>query len=517
MAKLTDYVSYADAHAHFSKDALWDLFDGDREQLNISHECLDRHPRERTAIRIAHYEGASDVLTFGELSDRSNRFANWLNRRGIAKGERVAIMLDPSPAFYIALFGAMKAGAVAVPLFTAFGPDGLTARLDDCEPSLLLLSPEKRELAGTGGIATVIADPEFLAEVEAEDPAFRADTSSFDMAMYQYTSGTSRALPEAVKHRHRAVVTVIIAALYATGVRPGDRYMCPSSPAWGHGLWHGTLAPLALGVEIASYAGKFDPNRLLEALSEFEITNLSAAATHYRMMRNGIADNPTPGFKLQKLSFTGEPLDSETALWAKQVFGHDVCSIYGSTEVGVIIANYPGAPDLPIKLGSLGKPLPGCGVAILDRAGEPCATGAIGEIMLRRGDSWFRVKDLGHVDEDGYYFHHGRADDAIISAGWTMSAVEIEDILLKHADVDEAAAIGVPDEERGQVVKAFVVSPRTGDDRFTRELQDFARERLSRHEYPRLVAFVDQLPKTPAGKVNRKTLRDRERQHQEAS
>jgi acetyl-CoA synthetase len=514
MAKLTDYVSYADAHRHFSKQALWDLFDGDREHLNIAHECLDRHERDRTAVRIAHSDGRSEGHTFGALSDLSGRFANWLTQRGIGKGERVAIMLEPSLEFYGALFGTMKAGAVAVPLFTAFGPDGLASRLDDCAPKLLLLAPEKADLAGTSGIETVIADAAFLAEVEARDAAFTPNTSSSDVAMYQYTSGTSRELPEAVKHRHRAVVTVIIAALYATGVRPGDRYMCPSSPAWGHGLWHGTLAPLALGVEIASYAGKFDAARLLDAIEEFEITNLSAAATHYRMMRNH-GDDRARIFKLEKLSFTGEPLDTETAHWARGIFGHDVCSIYGSTEVGVIIASYPGAPDLPVKVGSLGRPMPGCGVAILDAKGEECALGAIGEIMLRRGEGWFQVKDLGSVDAEGYYFHHGRADDVIISAGWTMSAVEIEDVLLKHPDVDEAAAIGVPDEDRGQAVKAFIISNRSASDIFTKELQNFARERLSRHEYPRLVAIVDALPKTPAGKVNRKVLREAERQSKE--
>jgi acetyl-CoA synthetase len=517
-AKLTDFTSYADAHRHFSKEALWDLFDGDRARLSIAHECLDRHDPARIAVRIAHDDGTSEAHSFGALSELSNRFANWLTDpetgKGVGAGERVAIMLEPSLEFYAALFGAMKAGAVAVPLFTAFGPDGLASRLEDCEPKLLLLTPDKADLAGTAGVETVIADATFLEDVKRHDALFDATTSADDMAMYQYTSGTSRALPEAVKHRHRAVVTVIIAALYATGVRPGDRFMCPSSPAWGHGLWHGTLAPLALGVEIASYAGKFDPARLMDAIEEFEITNLSAAATHYRMMRNH-GNVGSRDFKLEKLSFTGEPLDTETAHWARETLGHDVCSIYGSTEVGVLIANYPGAPDLPVKVGSLGKPLPGCDVAILDPTGEPCATGAIGEVMLRRRDGWFHVKDLGSVDADGYYFHHGRADDVIISAGWTMSAVEIEDVLLKHGDVDEAAAIGVPDEERGQVVKAFIVSSRAASPDFTKELQDFARERLSRHEYPRLVAVVKELPKTQAGKVNRKALRDRERQSEE--
>ncbi|MBT5912094.1 MAG: AMP-binding protein, partial [Rhodospirillaceae bacterium] len=188
----------------------------------------------------------------------------------------------------------------------------------------------------------------------------------------------------------------------------------------------------------------------------------------------------------------------------------DICSIYGSTEVGVIIANYPGSDDLPVKIGALGKPLPGCNVSILDRHGKNCQVGEIGEIMLWRGDSFFPVKDLGSIDEDGYYFHHGRADDVIISAGWTMSAVEIEDILLKHPDITEAAVIGVPDVQRGKIVKAFIVSKRPESIAFNKEVQRFVRDRLSRHEYPRLIKSVNELPKTPAGKVNRRALREQE-------
>ncbi len=512
MTRLTDYTRYADAHRHYSKQALWALFDGDKDALNIAHECVDRHAGRGiegdVAIRVAHADGRDEVITFTDLSAWSGRVASFLVARGVKPGERVAMMLEPSLAFYAALFGAMKMGAVAVPLFTLFGPEGLRLRMDDCSPALLLLAPEKHELAAAAGTEVVIADERWLAEV-AQQPvrapiASRAD----DMALYQYTSGTTRELPEAVKHRHRAIVTVAIAALYATGVRPGDRYMCPSSPAWGHGLWHGTLAPLGLGVSIAAYAGKFDAERLLQATADYGITNMSAAATHYRLMKNsGAASRHVYGLK--KLTFTGEPIDSATAEWAAHTFGTPVCSIYGTTEVGVIIANYPGADDLPVKPGALGKPVPGVEVAVLDRAGLPCAAGVIGEIMLRRGDGWFPTKDLGHLDEDGYFYHNGRADDVIISAGWTMSAVEIEDTLLKHPDVAECAAIGVPDATRGQVVKAYVVSPRAASDAFVSEIQKFAQERLSRHEYPRQVEFVDELPKTPAGKVNRNALRAR--------
>jgi acetyl-CoA synthetase len=301
----------------------------------------------------------------------------------------------------------------------------------------------------------------------------------------------------------------MIAALYGTGIRLTDRFFCPSSPAWGHGLWHGTLAPLALGVTTGACAGKFDPKRLLRALEEQEITNLSGAATHYRMMRScGVADYYR--YAIKKLSYTGEPIDSATLDFVDKVFGVPVCSMYGTTEVGVILVNYPGARDFVVKPGSLGKPVPGVRVEVHDAQGRQTLPGRIGEIKVWRRGNWFATKDLGHVDEDGYFYHDGRADDVIISAGWTMSAVEIEGVLLNHPDVREAAVIGVDDKLRGQVVKAFVVSPRSADDAFVRELQDFTRARLSRHEYPCHVAFVSELPKTPAGKVNRKVLRERE-------
>lgn len=503
--RLTDFTSYADAQAHFSRAALWDLVAGDRERLNIAHECVDRHPPERTAVRIAFADGRGEAYTFGEIAAWSSRFAHFLRSEGVRAGERVAIFLEPSLPFYLALFGAMKAGAVAVPMFTLLGRDAVAARIDDCRPALALA---RAPLEGVP--RTIVADDAFLESLARSPDRFEARTASSDMAMYQYTSGTTRALPEAVRHRHRAIVTVLIAALYATGVRPGDRFCCPSSPAWGHGLWHGTLGPLALGAEITAWSGRFDPERLLEALERHRITNLSAAATHYRMMKNCAAAG-AHRYAIEKLSFTGEPIDSDTAGFVERTFGGPARSMYGTTEVGVILGGYPGAADLPMRPGSLGKPMPGVEAAIRDASGAVSAAGASGEIVVRRGDGWFPTRDLGRADEDGWFYHAGRADDVILSAGWTMSAVEIEDALLRHPDVSEIAVIGAPDALRGQVVKAFVVSGgRAGGDRFRAELQAFARERLGRHEYPRQVEFVAELPKTPAGKVNRKALRERE-------
>src|SRR5215208_3195837 len=305
MARLTDITSYAGAQAEFSPAKLWELFDGDRDHLNIAHECIDRHAgRANPAVIVVRADGSSETLSFRDIAGESSRFAHWLVAEGVGPGDRVAIMLEPSRAFYAAVFGTMKRGAIAVPLFTLFGPDGVKLRVDDCKPSLLVTNAEKAPLIASAGLRVVVADSAFIAQLERFEPRFAADTTADALAIFQYTSGTTRELPEAVKHTHRSIVTLMVAALYGTGLRPGDRFLCPSSPAWGHGLWHGTLAPLALGLTIGAWAGKFDAARLLQALEEHRFTNISAAATHYRMMRvSGAA--PKHHYFLEKTSFTG--------------------------------------------------------------------------------------------------------------------------------------------------------------------------------------------------------------------
>ncbi|HET6609711.1 MAG TPA: acyl-CoA synthetase [Rhodopila sp.] len=518
--KLTDYVSYGDAQREFSSVRLWDLFDGDRQRLNIAHECVDRHVApDRIALRVAHAEDTDETITFQALSAWSSRVAHWLESENVQRGDRVAIMLEPSLLFYATLFGAMKRGAVAVPLFTLFGPDGVRLRTRDCTPSLLIAAPEKAaQLCDLAGPRVVVAGEDLLARLGRFPDRYEAVTSAGDMAIFQYTSGTTRELPDAIKHTHRAVVVVMNAALYGTGLRPGERFFCPSSPAWGHGLWHGTLAPLALGIETHAYAGKFEAERLLKALQDYGSTNLSAAATHYRLIKTG-GHLQNYNLNLRKLSFTGEPIDRETAAYIQDTLHVTLCSMYGTTEVGVVLANYPGAPDFVVKDGSLGKPVPGVEVQVQRPDGSACAPDEIGEIKVRRHDAWFSTKDRGRIDSDGYFYHAGRADDVIISAGWTMSAVEIEESLLAHPAVQSAAVIGVPDTLRGLVVKAFIVPQpgyQPGDDLIA-ALQDFVRNRLSQHEYPRLVSFVTDLPRTPAGKINRKALRDQEAASQETA
>jgi acetyl-CoA synthetase len=512
MAKLTEYTRYADAQAHADSRTLWQLFDGDRKYLNITHECMGRHAdgSGRPAVRIAHADGTDEVLSFDHVAAGSARFARWLENSGIRPGDRIAFMLEPSLPFYLSLFGAMMMGAISVPLFTLFGLDGMRLRVDDCKPKLLITNSEKARIARKiEGVRVVVADAALLDETSHLPGAYETKTRADDLAVLQYTSGTTRELPAAVKHSHRALVTLMFAALYGTGIRPGDEFFCPSSPAWGHGLWHGTLAPLALGVTTGTFAGRFDAVRLMKALQDYKITNLSAASTHYRMMKNSEREKEF-AFSIKKLSYTGEPIDPATLGFIDQTFHVPACSMYGTTEIGVVLVNYPGAGDYLVKPGSLGKPVPGLKLQVQKPDGAPAEPGEVGELMLWRHHAWEPTKDLARIDDDGYFYHAGRADDAIISAGWTMSAFEVESTLLKHPDVKEAAAIGVPDATRGQVIKAFIVTTRSPSDGFVQELKTFTRKRLSQHEFPRHIAFVRELPKTPAGKVNRKVLRDRE-------
>src|SRR5438552_2876336 len=230
-------------------------------------------------------------------------------------------------------------------------------------------------------VRVIALDERFAARLAEQSAQYAPRTATDDPAVFQYTSGTTRALPEAVRHTHRAVVTLMVAALYGVGLERGDRYFCPSSPAWGHGLWHGTIAPLALGIAVGALAGRFDPARFAAALDAFAITNVAAAPTVYRMAR-AAGWTPTRG-RIVKCSFTGEPMDAATREFLTETLGVAPCSMYGSTEVGVVLVDYPGFPGYAVRPGALGSPAPGWEVAVVDEAGAPVATGPVRERALR--------------------------------------------------------------------------------------------------------------------------------------
>jgi len=508
--KITDYKTYKEAQAQFNWDKIWDLFDGDRAYFNIAHECIDRHVGKGTAVRIKFADGHTEQYTFDEISSLSSQFANALEEENIQFGDRVAIMLDPSLEFYVSLFGTVKRGATVVPCFTLFGPEALQHRIKDSGAKVLITTEKMASMVGDAPIQRIImAGREFEEWIKSQPASYDRpqETAGKDVAVLQYSSGTTRKFPTAIDHYHRSVALLAPSAVFAMGIKQGDRFFCPSSPAWGNGLWYGTFCPLILGVSAGAISGKFDEEILLQALEEFEINNFHAAPTVFRrLIKSGSMDNFD--LKLNKLSFAGEPMDLETFNYLKEKFGVSPCSLYGTTEVGCIIVNYGGFADWEVKPGSMGKPLLGLDIRVVDEKEQPVAPGEIGEVVMNRRGKLFHVKDAAVIDEDGYYWHKGRSDDVIISAGWTISPTEVEDTLLKHEEIEEAAVVGVPDEDRGNIVKAFlkVRQQRSG---LEQEIQAYVKERLSKHEYPRFIEFVDDFPKTPKGNIKKQELLER--------
>ena len=508
--KITEFKTYEEGREHFTWDQIWDLFDGNRERFNIAHECIDRHVGKGTAARIKFSDGHSERYTFDEISSLTSQFANALEEENIQFGERVAVMLDPSLEFYVSLFGSVKRGAAVVPCFTLFGPEALQHRIKDSGAKLLITTEEKASLIGDVPIQRVITAGSMFDEwikKQPKDYTRTRETAGKDVAVLQYSSGTTRKFPTAIDHFQRSVALLAPSAVFAMGLKEGDRFFCPSSPAWGNGLWYGTFCPLILGVGIGSISGKFNEEILLQALEEFEINNFHAAPTVFkRLISSGLIDRFN--LKINKLSFAGEPMDLDTFNYLKEKFGVSPCSLYGTTEVGCIIVNYGGFPDWEVKPGSMGKPLLGLDIRVVDKDDHSVSPGQIGEIVMNRRGNLFRVNDSAVVDEDGYYWHKGRSDDVIISAGWTISPTEVEDTLLKHKDIEEAAVIGVPDKDRGQIVKAFI-KVRHQRPGLEQDIKDYVKERLSGHEYPRIIELVDDLPKTPKGNIKKQELLER--------
>ncbi len=505
--KMLEYQTYEEARKNFTWDQTWEVFDGTPENFNMGHECIDRHVGKGTALRIKFDDGHREEYTFDQVSKMSSQFAHALEAMGVQYQDRVAIMLDPCLEYYVSLFGTMKRGAIAVPCYSQFGPDALEYRLKDSSAKILVTTEEVKRMSVDWSNATLITvGPSFQKFIGGQADRYETKTPAKDVAVYQYTSGTTRKYPEAIKHYHRSIVTLMPAAIFGRGFRPGDRYFCPSNPAWGHGLWHGTLSPLALGIAAGAYSGKFDIEALLKGLEEFEIDNMGAAPTVYRLIKNsGLVGKFK--LKIKKMHYTGEPMDTDTFQFLKETFGVPPHSGYGSTEAGALIYQYAGFKNWIVKPGSLGKPMPGMEVTLLDKEGKEVPRGMIGEIAMKRRGEWFRVKDAAVVDEDGYYWHKGRVDDVIISAGWTISPTEVEDALQKHPAVLEVAVVGVPHKDRGLIVKAFIVTNREPSQGLKEEIQNFVKERLSKHEYPREIQFMKSFPKTEGGKIKREELK----------
>jgi acetyl-CoA synthetase len=524
--------------------------------LNIAHECLDRHVAaghgERIALAWLGRDGVRRDFTYAGLQALAARFANVLAKLGVGQGERVFSLLGRVPELYVTALGTLRLGAVFSPLFSAFGPEPIRARLTLGAASVLVTSPEfyRRKVlpirAGLPLLKHVIlvgddpAPPEgtlsFAALMAGASPNRPvAATKPEDMALLHFTSGTT-GRPKGAIHVHEAVVAHEVTGRAALDMREDDVFWCTADPGWVTGTSYGIIAPLANGVTLLVDEQEFDAARWYATLQDQRVTVWYTAPTAIRMLMKA-GDDLARRFDLSRVRFmasVGEPLNPEAVVWSQRVLGKPFHDNWWQTETGGIMIANTAAMD--IKPGSMGKPLPGIAAAIVHRreAGVEVVTAAdiVGELALRAGwpsmmrgylneeeryrkcfaDGWYLSGDLATRDADGYFWFVGRGDDVIKSAGHLIGPFEVESVLMEHAAVAEAAAIGIPDPTAGEVVKAFVaLKPgRVGDEALRKDLLGHARKRLGPAVAPRDIAFRANLPKTRSGKIMRRLLRARE-------
>ncbi|WP_224332211.1 acyl-CoA synthetase [Haloprofundus halobius] len=546
--------SYEETYDSFTWDDIYGEADWDApERLNIAHEVCDRHAAggENVALRYVGTDGESETLTFAELREQSNRFANVLESLGVERSDRVFSYMPRVPEHYVALVGALKRGAVWGSVNERFGPDGITYRLDDCDAKLVVTTAENEEtveraLDDAPSVETVIVlgtddargerrqgderhdDVDFdRAMSEASDEYQVAETGGEDDALLYYTSGTT-GLAKGVLHKHRWVAGVAATQRFAVDLQPGDLYWSTADLGWLTGPIN-TLGAWFWGTTLFTYEGEFDPETWAELLDEYPVSVLFSVPTAYRMLRANEEVLAGVNLDLRHALSIGEPLSAGVIDWAEERLGVTVYDTYGQTETGnMVVNNYP---TMELRPGSMGKPLPGVTSDIVDpETGEPLGPNETGEIA-HRGEfpcffaeywekpeqtadcfvnDWYLSGDLAQKDEDGYFWFEGRADDVILSSGYRIGPFEVESSLGEHPAVAEAAVVPKPHSERGNIVKAYVVlaEGESPGDELAEDIQQHVRNELSAHEYPREVEFVDDLPKTVTGKIRRTELRD---------
>ena len=530
--------------------------------LNIAHECVVRHARssggERAAIRWLGRQGDRREISYRELDETTNRFANVLSSLGVAPSERVVALTGRLPELYTTVLGTLKHRSVACTLFSAFGPEPIRQRLALGQAKVLVTTealyrrkvaaireglPELRHVLltdatagpGTADLRELMDAASSSYEIQPTDPE--------DMALLHFTSGTT-GTPKGAVHVHEAVVAHRATARWALDLHPDDVFWCTADPGWVTGTSYGIIAPLALGLTSVVDECDFDAERWYRILEEERVTVWYTAPTAIRMMMRAgtemAREHALP--ELRFIASVGEALNPEAVRWGVEAFGLPIHDNWWQTETGgIMIANLAAAD---IRPGSMGRPLPGIDVAILrrdehgavvvrdGRAEEVHDAGTEGELALRPGwpsmfrgylgdedryracfaGGWYLSGDLARRDDDGYVWFVGRGDDVIKSAGHLIGPFEVESALMEHPAVAEAGVIGKPDPVVGEIVKAFVVlAPGVEPTEATRlELIGFGRKRLGAAVAPKDISFTERLPKTRSGKIVRRLLRARE-------
>lgn len=540
MRLLTEAGSYKAVRDAFS----WHVPD----RVNMAEQVCDRHAErhpDRPGLIVAGVNGSRRDFSWRELRALSNKMANFLTAKGLKRGDRMGILLSQSVEAAISHVAAWKMGAISIPLFSLFGEEALAFRLRDSGARIVVT--EDIHLAKIEAIRDQLPDLELVVLIDGKDgdgcadlwrgldaasDRFRiVDTAATDPSYIVYTSGTT-GNPKGALQGHRSLLGHMPAVEFFHDFlpQPDDLMWTPADWAWIGGLMNCLMGAWFHGVPVLAYrARKYDPDEALRLMAKYRVRNTFMPPTALKMMR-GIADIPSYGTDLRTIACAGEPMGIELLDWGRTAFGITLNEFYGQTECNLVVANCQKIME--IRPGSMGRPIPGHTVAIIDEDGHEVAPGTEGQIAVRSPDpvmmlkywnnptatenkyrgEWLLTGDQGRMDEDGYFWFVGRDDDVITSAGYRIGPGEIEDCLTKHPAVSLAAAIGVPDLLRTEVIKVFVklMPDHVGDAALEEDIRAFVKARLSPHEYPRLIEFVDELPLTSTGKIRRKDLRDSE-------
>jgi acetyl-CoA synthetase len=515
---------------------------------NIGVDICDKnaHQGRQTALIYEKDTGEVETFTFQDLKRFSNRLANAFHALGLQPGDRVGILLPQCPETAISHIATYKIGGIAIPLFTLFGSDALTYRLADSEAKVVItdsanldkvlgiraeLPHLKSIIAVHGGKREGIVDFWDFVDKGSDDFTPVA-TQADDPALIIYTSGTTGP-PKGALHAHRTLLGHLPGVEFPQNFfpQPGDLFWTPADWAWIGGLIDVLFPSWHHGIPVLSYrARKFDPEFAFYLMAKHNVRNAFLPPTALKMMRQVKDPGKRHAFRLRSVGSGGETLGAELVEWGRETLGVTVNEFYGQTEANLVVGNC--AQIMAVRPGSMGRAVPGHEVEIVDDKGSLLPPETVGNIAIRRPDpvmflkywqdhestrkkfvgDWCLTGDIGRRDLDGYLWFVGRQDDLITSAGYRIGPGEIEDCLIKHPAVAMAAVIGVPDELRTEIVKAFVVLKPgvTGNANLKSDLQYHVRSRLAAHEYPREIAFVDELPMTATGKIIRKELRRRE-------
>lgn len=508
--------------------------------LNAAIECCDRWAEDhRTALEWVGRDMQRETVTYASLKADSERFASLLKKRGIGKGDIVAGLLPRIPELLTVVLGTWRAGAVYQPLFTAFGPKAIETRItgDTGSGAKLVITdranrskldevqdcPPVIEVDRTGVTAGTIP------AVLADEPAGFAPVmlKGDDPFVLLYTSGTT-GKPKAVLYPLTMLLPVGIYMRDAIDLRDMDRYWNIADPGWAYGMLYALIGPLLLGHTTTFYEGGFTVETTVRIVRDLRISNFAGAPTAYRMlMAAGPEAAKVAAGTLRVASSAGEPLNPEVARWARASLGVPLKDHYGQTETAMLVNNHHGL-NHPEKEGSAGYAMPGFHMEVLGDDLQPAAPGKPGILAVDMSRSplntfkgywraetpaiqgnWYLTGDTMMRDADGHFFFVGRSDDIITSSGYRIGPFDVESALIEHPAVAEVGVIGKPDPERTEIVKAFIVlkAGQSGTPELTADLQEHVRRRLASHAFPREIAYLTELPKTPSGKIQRFILR----------